>query len=198
MKKRLLMMLFLVIPLIASSQESSISKFSLSVNPIGFLQFGPSVSAEVGLTGNLALNAHVRFPSLGLLSFVVNAHDDGLDDLNGFAFGAGAIYFFGDKMNKPYAGVLMDYNRFKCLYAQNESWEWDETINSVVLLLNGGYRFRFESGFFINTGAFFGVAINSWDWDYTDAGYGESDTDPRTGTDAQPFGMVEVTFGFEF
>ena len=41
MKKRLLMMLFLVIPLIASSQESSISKFALSVNPVGFIQIGP-------------------------------------------------------------------------------------------------------------------------------------------------------------
>jgi len=197
MKKRLLMMLFLVIPLIASSQEYSISKFSLSVNPLGFLQFGPSISVETGITGNLALNAHVRFPSLGLISYAVLAHNDGLDELTGIAFGAGAIYFFGDKMNKPYAGMLIDYNRFVCLYAQNKDWEWEKTTNSVVLLFNGGYRFRFESGFFI-TGAFFGVAINSWDWDYTDASYGSSDTSDRTGTDAQPFGMVEVTFGFEF
>jgi len=198
MKKCLLMMLFLVIPLIASSQEYPISKFALSVNPIGFLQFGPSVSVEAGLTGSLVLNAHVRFPTLGLLSYVVNDDNDGLDELKGFAFGAGVIYFFGDKRNRPYAGMLIDYNRFKGLYAENKDWEWDETTNSIVFLLNGGYRFRFESGFFINTGAFFGVAINSWDWDYTDTSYGSSDESSRTGTDAQPFGMVEVTFGFEF
>lgn len=198
MKKRLLMMLFLVIPLIASSQEYPISKFALSVNPVGFLQFGPSISVETGITGNLALNAHVRFPSLGLISYAVLADNDGLDELTGIAFGAGAIYFFGDKRNRPYAGMLIDYNRFVCLYAQNKDWEWEETTNSVVLLFNGGYRFRFESGFFINTGAFFGVAINSWKWDYTDSSYGSSGTSDRTGTDAQPFGMVEVTFGFEF
>lgn len=186
------------IPLITWCQESSISKFALSVNPLGFLQFGPSISAEVGLTGDLVLNAHFRFASLGLLSYAVNAHDDGLDELKGFAFGGGMIYFFGDNRNRPYAGLLIDYNRFDCLYARNASWEWEETINSIVLLFNGGYRFRFESGFFINTGAFFGVAINSWDWDYTDTSYGDSDTDPRTGTDAHPFGMVEVTLGFEF
>ncbi len=191
------MTLFLAIPIIVSSQESSISKFSLSANPIGFLQFGPSISVEVGLTGDLVLNAHVRFASLGLLSYAVLADEDGLDDLNGFAFGAGAIYFFGDKTNRPYAGLLIDYNRFYGLYGANESWEWDETTNSIVFLFNGGYRFRFESGFFINTGAFFGVAINMWDWDYTDPSYGGSDSD-RTGTSAQPFGMVEITFGFEF
>ena len=198
MKKCIQMILFLVIPIFASGQEYAISKFALSVNPIGFLQFGPSVSVETGITGNLALNAHVRFPTLGLLSYVVNEDDDGLDELKGFAVGGGAIYFFGENRNKPYAGMLIDYNKFECLYGQYEDWEWEETINSVVLMLNGGYRFRFESGFFINTGVFFGVTINSWDWDYTDSGYGSSDSSERTGTDAQPFGMVEVTFGFEF
>ena len=99
MKNYLSIIVLLAIPLIASSQETTllaqhsslmyvpeapmfpgendaypISGFALSINPLGFLQFGPSISAEIGLTGSLVLNAHVRFPSLGLLSYVVHLY----------------------------------------------------------------------------------------------------------------------------
>ena len=127
--------------------------------------------------------------------------DDGLDDLKGSALGAGLIYFFGDNRSKPYIGVLVDYNKLECLYAQNSDWEWSETTKSIVFFLNGGYRFRFEGGFFINTGAYLGAASNKWEWEYTDTSsdsWGSSDNSSREGNNVKPFGMLEVTLGIEF
>lgn len=225
MKKVFYIIFLMGLPIIANSQTSNsfdfesslsinhaslllpqedaypISRFALSVNPLGFLQFGPSISAEAGLTDHLVLNIHIRFPSLGLLSYVVSDHDDGLDDLSGMAFGGGILYFFGDNRSKPYGGMLIDYNKLDCLYAKDESWEWSRTTNTIVFIFNGGYRFRFDGGFFINTGAFLGVASNKWEWEYTDTSpgsWGITDTDSREGSDIKPFGMAEVTLGIEF
>lgn len=176
-----------------NGESNSISKFAISINPLGFLQFGPIVCAEIGLQDNLVLNIHARVPFLGLLTYLVNEHRDGLDKLTGFAFGVGSIYFFGTRQHKPYAGVVLEYNYLKMLYAQGDSWEWDKSLNSVVFIMNGGYRFRFSGGFFINTGAFLGASIGPYKWDYTDPSYGSSDATAREGTSIDPFGMLEVT-----
>ncbi|MFB6343458.1 hypothetical protein ACE1ET_17165 [Saccharicrinis sp. FJH62] len=178
-----------------------ISNFSISFNPLGFIQFGPLINAEFGITDNLVFNTHIRLSSLGVLTYVIKAHDDGLDELSGFGYGAGLIYFIGENRSKPYAGIMLDYNKLDCLYARNESWEWSETTKSIVFLFNIGYRFRFEQGFFINTGAFFGAASNKNEWDYTDTSpgsWGSSDYSSRSSKSINPFGMLELTFGIEF
>jgi len=177
--------------------DSDISKFALSLNPLGFIQFGPVISAEFGIKENIALNTHVRFPSLGVLSYVVKYHDDGLDELSGIAFGGGLIYFFGENMSKPYVGGMLEYHRTKSLYAKNEGWEWSQIDRSGVFIFNGGYRWRFEGGFFVNTGVFFGAAMGNYDWEYADPSY-DTYEPGGDGKDITPFGMFEVALGLEF
>jgi hypothetical protein len=172
--------------------EYSISRFALSVNPIGFVEFGPIVNAEWGLTGNLVINAHMRFPTLGVLTYVVKDEDGDLDELTGMAYGGGLLYFFGEKRNKPYLGMLGEYEQTQNTYAKNEDWESIEDDETIIIMFNGGYRFRFNSGFFINTGAFFGVGRCQWFWRYSDG------SDPSEGIDYTPAGLVEITIGFEF
>jgi hypothetical protein len=174
------------------NSDNSISRFALSVNPLGFVEFGPLVSAEWGLTGNLVLNAHVRFATLGVLTYVVKDDDGDLDELTGMAYGGGMLYFFGDKRNKPYLGMMGEYEQTQKTYAKNEDWEAIEDDESIIIMFNGGYRFRFNSGFFINTGAFFGVSRCQWFWRNSDG------SDPSEGVDYTPAGLVEVTIGFEF
>jgi hypothetical protein len=178
-------------------EDNSISPFALSVNPLGFVQFGPMVNMEFGFPNNMVLNIHTRFPSAGLLSYVVLDHSDGIDDLSGIAFGGGLLFFMTDNKHKPYVGGLLEYHTADILYGEGDSWEWDKTENALVIAANGGYRFRFGH-FFLNTGAFLGAAFVSYEWEYTDPSYGEYDDDPRDGTDVQPFGMLEVTLGVEF
>lgn len=180
------------------NDDYALSKFALSVNPLGFVQFGPLASAEIGLSKSMVLNLHVRFPSLGLLTYAVNYEEEGLDKLSGIAFGGGPIYFFGKKRSKPYLGVLLDFEMLKKMVAKDETWEWEETDNTGVFIVNGGYRFRFKSGFFINTGAFLGVAMTSYKWKYTDPDYVSYEDEEFKGTDIYPGGMVEVTVGIEF
>jgi hypothetical protein len=180
------------------NDEYPISKFAISVNPLGFVQFGPLASLEVGVTKSLVVNAHVRFPSVGLLTYVMHEDDDGLDELSGIAFGAGSVYFFGKQRSKPYAGVLLEYEMLEKLYAQDDPWEWEETNNTGVFVCNGGYRFRFKGGFFINTGAYLGAAFSKYKWNYTDPDYVSYEDETFEGTDITPFGMVEVTVGIEF
>ena len=177
--------------------EEDISKFALSINPLGFIQFGPVINAEFGIKENIALNTHVRFPSLGVLTYVLKYHDDGLDELSGIAFGGGLIYFFGENMSKPYVGGMIEYHRTESLYAKNEGWEWSQIDRSGVFIFNGGYRWRFEGGFFVNTGVFFGAAMGNYDWEYADPSY-DLDEPSGDGKDVTPFGMFEVTLGIEF
>ena len=178
--------------------NNSISKFALSINPLGFLQFGPVINGEFGLTDNLVLNTHLRFPSLGLLTYATKYHDDGISNLSGFAFGGGVLNFFGDNMSKPYVGGLLEYHTVTTLYAQGASWEWENKDNHVVIIVNGGYRFRFSSGFFINLGGYVGAAVGTYNWNYTDPSYSESGDAAHTGSDVFPFIMVEGALGIEF
>jgi hypothetical protein len=220
MKKMMLLSLLLLLPFMVKSQETAllvppenyltvpsllqgdkteypIGKFSLAIHPLGFVQFGPIVAAEIGIKDNIALNLHVRFTSLGLLSYVINYDADGLDELSGMAYGGGITYFTGERRSKPYLGLLFEYEKINLLYASGEAWEWKETDKNIIFIFNGGYRFRFEGGLFLNLGAFLGAASTKWDWDYTDPGYSGGDQ-PGSGNSITPFGMLEVAIGIEF
>ena len=126
------------------------------------------VNAEFGVTKNLIINTHVRFATLGLLTYVVKDEDGDLDELTGMAYGGGVLYFFGEKRNKPYLGMMGEFEKTKNIYAANEDWEAYEDDESVIIMFNGGYRFRFNSGYFINTGAFLGVARCHWFYRHSD------------------------------
>lgn len=180
------------------NETYKMSRFALSVNPLGFVQFGPLINAEFGITKSVVLNAHVRFPSLGLLNYVVRTEDEEMAEMSGIAFGGGILYFFGEHRSKPYVGALLEYETVKFLAEEDEPWEWEETTNAAVFFVNGGYRFRFKSGFFINTGLYLGAVFNSYEWEYTDPDYVSYDHDAFEDTEIIPFGMVEVTVGIEF
>lgn len=189
-------------PVASSSSSNPMGKFELSVNPLGFLQFGPMINMGFGLSDNLVLTSHLRLPSAGLLSKVVSYDEDDdmyPDRLSGIAIGGGVNYFFTDNMSKPYIGGQLEYHYQKTLFAEGNYEEWEENSNGIVLMFNGGYRFRTGSGFFINTGAFLGFASVASEWHHTS--YELSYTDSGEGvfySEVIPFGMLEVSLGFEF
>jgi hypothetical protein len=177
----------------SNNNENSISKFALSINPLGFLQFGPIINAEIRLTKSLALNTHVRFPSLGLImNAIMQDEESELDDISGIAFGMGMPYFFGERQNKPYVGYIIDYQQLNVVYDKGNTYEWSELDKTVVFAFNGGYRFRFNNGFFLNTGTYLGVASTKWESKYTDG------SPSKDGKDIVPFGMLELSLGIEF
>ena len=128
--------------------------------------------------------------------------DDGLDEYKGIAFGGGILHFFGKKRNKPfYLGGIIDFQTNEVLYAEDEEWEWTETSNAIAFVCNGGYRFRFNGGFFVNTGTFLGFASVKSEWEYTDTSpgsWGSNDNSSREDSGLILFYMLEVTLGIEF
>ncbi len=201
MKRKILCLILIIqtgVLLAQSSSENPIGKFALSVNPLGFLQFGPSVSADVGLTNKLVLDMHYRAPSLGLLSYVVAADPDLPDKLSGSAGGLGLLYFLGERKNKFYLGGIFGIQSMKATYSSGATDEWYKNLKSNIFMFNGGYRIRTNSGFFMNAGAFLGVAFTNWDWEYTYPALNTGDLSPRTGTDTKPFGVLEFSLGYEF
>jgi len=188
---------FCIAQQVKTNETYSISKFSLSINPLGFIQFGPLISAEFGINSNLVFNTHVRFPSAGVISYIVHEVDDD-DSMTGIAAGAGIIYFVGNNQSKPYIGFLAEFDRTKKVFDVGEDWERAERDNIGVFLFNAGYRFRFENGYYINAGAFLGTAFSSWEREYTNSSYYVSGPRVKSGTDMVPFGMLELAIGLEF
>ena len=172
--------------------------FAVSFNPLGFAQFGPIIAAEIGLNENVALNAHTRLMTLGLVSHLIRYHNDGLDELSGNAFGGGLIYFLNEGQNRPYAGLLLEYETSTAKYAIGESWEWHNDEKTTVFMFNAGYRWTFKGGAFFNLGGYFGAASTKGDWDYVDSSYGLNDSDPRSTTGTTPFAMLEFAVGMGF
>jgi len=197
----IIIVIFTIIPnqLFAQfDEDNSISPFALSVNPLGVLQFGPMINMEFGFPNNLVINIHTRFHSAGLLSYATPEESDDIDDLSGMAFGGGLLFFMTDNKHKPYVGGLIEYHTHDILYLEGNVDEWERTDKGIVLIANGGYRFRFSGGFFMNAGAYLGAAILNYEWDYADPTYSEAGDDDKEGTDVTPFGMIEFTLGFEF
>jgi len=177
-----------------SSHEKSdpLSRFALSVDPLGFVFFGPIVNAEVRITDRMVANAHVRFLSMGVLAKVVKDEDGDLDELNGIAYGGGVKFFFGDKRSKPYLGVLGEYETLETFYNIQEHYEWCEYDESALLLFNGGYRIRTSFGLFINLGAMLGLAYTDYIW------YNYDQSRIVEGGDWLPAYQLEMAVGFEF
>jgi hypothetical protein len=44
----------------------AMSRFDLSINPAGAINFGPMLHVEMGLTQHLRLDTHLRFLTLGI------------------------------------------------------------------------------------------------------------------------------------
>ena len=183
-------------PLWAQEAGRSDPSVALSFNPVGFILFGPMIHFQVFPTSDFSLNAHLRFPSLGALSWVLELDDDStLDDLSGFAGGAGMRFYLGSGKGQTYLAGHFDYGVQEALYNENGRYEWTSRTESLAFFFGAGYRFRFGPTFFMDTGGMLGVAFSSGEWEYTDPNRVENDP---TYSNTAPYVMGEVNVGFEF
>ncbi|MDZ7634610.1 MAG: hypothetical protein U5L72_09330 [Bacteroidales bacterium] len=102
------------------SPSVTFPRWSVHSNLLGFLQFGPVLSAEYGFTRNLALNAHVRFSRWALTPILYQADvDDGgrPDQFSGIAFGGGPMWFIQTKKDKAYVGFILNMRlQMRCIW----------------------------------------------------------------------------------
>jgi hypothetical protein len=121
------------------------------VNPLGFLQFGPTAEAEFAVGRGVALAFGARVPTLGLLSYAVDP------DLGFTWTAAAAIRFFFDGERQPagwWAGPRAELGR------SNSS---GETYTLKGGGLEFGHRWLRASGKNIAVGAMAGKFVSSSD-----------------------------------
>jgi len=163
-----------------------ISPVALLINPLGILQFGPIVQMEFRTGSGFVLGPHVRFAGFGLLTHIVNDYEE--TDLSSMAVGFGFKGLMGPSRtpHKFYIGAMTEYG-----WSGGRDDDWYETEYSnkyITVFANLGYRWRFQSGMFLNLGAFLGVAYVFEDKsNYVDYG-----------SDVIPLPMLELSFGWEF
>jgi len=200
------------------TQANNFPRWAVHSNLLGFVQFGPVVSAEYNITRKITFNSHVRFSSVGALSPILHQADVDRggrpDQFSGIAFGGGPLYFFKTKQDKVYVGIMFEYEMSDALYQEDYVNEWSQENSKMILMVNTGYRYMFgeklipatnrkvdkfiRKGLFLNTGIYLGAERNNYNWHYTDPEADESDPTPRSGTEFKPFGMLEVSVGLEF
>lgn len=113
---------------------------SVTVDPVGFLLFGPALNADLAL-GRLAVGAGLRWFSPGLTAKALF-----LTENDEFAFSYGiagrAHYFFREPLVGPHAGIALEVLRTR---VENDGARIAALSTYVIPMLEGGYRLAFRS-----------------------------------------------------
>ena len=166
--------------------------FGIFVNPVGLLQFGPlagfSLSANKFLT-----NLHVRIPQAGLLFPIINMeYRYKVRVTKGIGVGLDANYFSNGPRGGFFIGGMGEFWTMTLDYKYDGPSMYSYHSDNIggVVTAHGGYRWRWPSGFFLNVGGYAGATFYNWKSSYLNQG--------NTDDDVMFFGMVEVSFGFNF
>ncbi len=178
------------------ADPSNSTSLALSVNPAGFLFFGPTLDLGLGISDKTIINMHARFTPLGLLSQTVKKEDgEKAEDFKGVGFGAGIIQFLNTGGSGMYLGGQVEFETMTTTYDIGQDWEWFEEGKNYVFVANAGYRYLLENGMFVNLGLFFGGIYTDYFWEYKDVSYGVNDLEEREGTTLFPVGSLEIAVG---
>jgi hypothetical protein len=189
----------------SGNENNSVKKYvdtkpnRVGLYPFGFAQFGPMIGTEITRNYNIIIDGHIRFSSLGLLSYTVsaNAEDGDPSKISGLAIGGGVQSFTPSGIGGFYIGGVFEYRWATNYYAQDKVWIWQSDSKNIVAMSSIGYKFRFKSGFYINTGAYLGGSNTFSDkWYYTKNYNHDSSIHIDSGKTILA-GMLEVSFGIE-
>jgi len=174
--------------------DSKPNRVGFYVNPLGFLEFGPMLGPEITINSRLIIDGSLRLFSLGALAYVTEADDGAPDKISGAGLGAGLKYFIPSRIGGFYVGGLFEYAWWTSYYASGKPTAWQKDKTTILAMATIGYKFRFKSGFFINTGGMIGIQYpleNQWHSAYSSLIH-------ENNKSIDPAGMFEVSFGFEF
>jgi hypothetical protein len=164
--------------------------FSITIDPLGFALYGPSLKFEVGTF--VSGYARVRFPNVGLVHIAQNIGDTEFDW--GISAGGGFRGYIGKKSQQGFllgAGfeIARTYRYTDQSFTRSEV-RWGTT--SFLPGLEIGYRTVSASGFSftVSGGAFYIVNLAS-DLPVTDPGVGSP-------TDGEVWPIVQLDLGYTF
>ena len=187
--KALLVLVFIfVLSMQGVAQSSNPVKSNLQFNPLGFVQFGPIIQAEIAVAPSFVLFPHARFAGLGLLSHLSVDYDE--FDVSSMAFGGGFRVLPGSGKHRPYVGALVEYGWGTGQDSGSDYYNAAKYRHSYVSVIgNGGFRWRFNK-LIMQAGAYAGAVIEIEDV--------RTDVDVDYGNDVLFIAMLEFAIGFEF
>ena len=184
-------------PAAAADGNGELGRFEFDFNPLGFLQFGPLVNAGVRLGPVTYIDLHGRWSYAGALYWVLEDAD-----VQPESFGLGVrvnnVFKLPGSMHAWYLGALFESTWGKATY-EDDTWTgtgtYERTWRGYVLAANGGFRWRFQSGFYMNLGLILGIH-NQYEASTDSPVNGFAKDDDPEGV--RVFGMLEFAVGAEF
>ena len=178
--------------------QASKNGFSVWVQPLGALQWGPMVGIGYRRSASFLIDVHFRFPGIGFL-YNIAANDP--DDMGGYAIGIQFRKIFAKRNGGVIMGSFFDVGKTEALYSEKlvkeEHWEWSTFVAGV----SAGYRFCFGHHFYIDLGGVVGtLVVSENDWRYSNpmnSSYSSTYDRTKDGF-VTAFGMVVVSMGIEF
>lgn len=151
----------------------SLGRTSVQVNPIGFLQFGPSIQIDTRIKGNTFIGTGIRFSKSGYAYRYLSKTKFACRIPPSEIAASLSITKFFDRAaspNKFYFSLIGEYSQGKSAGPDRLSLSWQGENSEISMLAGVGHRWRFNSGFFMNIGLAAGVSKGMSDnWWYTSA-----------------------------
>jgi hypothetical protein len=180
------------------SKKYDLGNVGLLFNPIGVIQFGPILEVEFKVGPSTVIGPHARFLGMGILYHAVADYDEA--SLSDFGVGIHFKQFFGSSSgpHRFFIGAIAEYgwgngtdfdDEWNSTLGEYEDSEYELTY--IGIATNLGYRWRFQSGFFLSLGGIIGFSRELED----------KRTSPSTveyELDTHPYGMAELSLGIEF
>jgi small nuclear ribonucleoprotein (snRNP)-like protein len=169
----------------------------LQLDPLGFLQIGPSVEAGFRVAPLTLIGAAVRLEGLGLLYQGIATQ--------GFQNDASLLSMAIDVMvwqlfpaagaNRWYIGGMVGYGWGSTSGTSYSYGDWKGTNSHIELGVSAGYRWRFPSRFYLDVGGLIGLGIG-----VTDSFYYTSSPSIVHNNDQQDYflGALQLHVGWEF
>jgi len=159
--------------------------FSITVDPIGFLLYGPSLKFEVGTM--VSGYTRVRFPNVGLVHIAQNISDTEFDW--GISAGGGIRGYVGRESQQGFlfgAGFEIAYTVRSRDFNRAEQW----STTSFLPALEIGYRIVASSGFTftVSGGVFYVINI----------GFESNAVVPVSPTQDEVFPILQLDLGYNF
>jgi hypothetical protein len=170
-------------------------------NPLGFFQFGPMIDIGPRIGSSTFLDAHFRWSYAGLLYQVLET--DGFEN-EASPTGGGLGLKLTHCVTNPssphclYLGGVFELTWGGSKYTDDEYApdNWERKWRGYDIMFNIGYRWRFQSGFFMQLGGFAGFH-NQYkaEWHYTNSSNKNTYEDPEG---VRLIAMLEFSIGTEF
>ena len=182
-------------PMKQATQGDRIPLLEVSVDPAGFLFYGPSVDVGLGIGSKTSVKAYVRGFALGGMSIDLKDEAEDNDEFSGMHIGAGLTQFLTEGGNGIYFGGQVEFGSTTGIWLNGDTYEWWEESKDLMFTAKAGYRYAMENGLFINGGVYGGAINMKAEWDYDDSQISAMDDDDREHTSTPGIFGVEVSVG---